>query len=199
MNLKLLLLVAVIVSWRSQAAIEVFVTTADGQPLPNAVVTLHGQGLTPPAPLDLQKIVQQNKTFLPDVLLIPVGTEVSFPNEDTVRHHVYSFSAVKTFEIKLYVGTPAAPVKFEQPGIAVLGCNIHDEMIAWVVVVDTPFYAKTNQQGLVNFADVPQGEYRLQIWHKAMMTEQAMQQQLINVSSESKHFKVEINQPLELF
>ena len=92
---------------------------------------------------------------------------MSFPNRDVVRHHVYSFSPAKRFEIKLYVGTPAQPVVFDQPGIAVLGCNIHDQMAAWVVIVDTPWYGRTDEQGRWSGA-VPAGRYRLRAWHPAL-------------------------------
>ena len=100
--------------------------------------------------------------------VVTVGTAVSFPNRDTVRHHVYSFSPMKKFEIKLYVGTPAAPVVFDQPGIAVLGCNIHDQMTAWVLVVATPFYGKAGVDGVVKLANVPSGNYRLRSWHASL-------------------------------
>jgi plastocyanin len=113
------------------------------------------------------EIAQANKTFMPAVSVVPVGTAVNFPNRDTVRHHVYSFSPAKRFEIKLYVGTPAQPVVFDQPGIAVLGCNIHDTMAAWVVVVDTPHFAKTGADGQASLPDVPPGSYRLRAWHAA--------------------------------
>jgi plastocyanin len=98
-------------------------------------------------PLAEQEISQENKQFVPAVRVVTVGTLVRFPNRDSVRHHVYSFSPTKKFEIKLYAGTPAAPVLFDQPGVAVLGCNIHDQMVGWVVVLDTPYFAQTNAQG----------------------------------------------------
>jgi hypothetical protein len=107
------------------------------------------------------------RSFDPLVTVVPVGTAVSFPNRDRVRHHVYSFSPVKKFEIKLYVGTPAAPVVFDQPGIAVLGCNIHDQMNAWVVVVPTPWYGKTGADGTLRLNPAP-GTYRLRFWHAAL-------------------------------
>jgi hypothetical protein len=96
--------------------------------------------------------------------VVQTGTPVQFPNHDTVRHHVYSFSPAKTFEIKLYVGTPAQPVVFDKPGTAVLGCNIHDQMVAWVHVVDTPWFALT-RQGAARIEDAPAGTYQLQVWH----------------------------------
>jgi hypothetical protein len=89
---------------------------------------------------------------------------VSFPNFDTVRHHVYSFSATKTFDIKLYAGTPANPVVFDKPGVATLGCNIHDRMSAHIVVVDTPLFASSDAAGAARF-DLPAGDHVLLFWH----------------------------------
>ena len=102
-------------------------------------------------PLPQAEIAQADKQFVPAVSVVTVGTPVSFPNRDTVRHHVYSFSDTRRFEIKLYVGTPEAPVVFDKPGIAVLGCNIHDQMAAWVVIVETPWYGRTDAQGNYRF------------------------------------------------
>jgi len=150
-------------------SVEVRVTDAAGKPLPQAVVFLESRdaraAVKPAAGVEIAQAARQ---FAPQVSVVPVGTAVSFPNRDTVRHHVYSFSATKKFEIKLYVGTPAAPVVFDQPGIAVLGCNIHDQMAAWVVVVDTPYYAQTGADGRVSLPAVPPGSYRLRAWHASL-------------------------------
>ena len=114
------------------------------------------------------QVEQVDRHFVPQVSVVTVGTPVSFPNHDTVRHHVYSFSPVKTFELKLYAGTPHEPVGFDKPGVAVLGCNIHDQMVAWVVVVDTPFYARSGATGRARIADVPAGGYQLRVWHASI-------------------------------
>ena len=95
---------------------------------------------------------------------------MQFPNRDKVRHHVYSFSPIKAFELKLYAGTPSNPVVFDKPGIAVLGCNIHDSMVAWVVVVETPYYGQTAATGKLRLDNVPPGNYRLRTWHPDMPT-----------------------------
>ncbi|MDO8375841.1 MAG: methylamine utilization protein [Aquabacterium sp.] len=139
---------------------------AAGQPLAGTVVFLESkEAKAASRPATGAEIVQANRQFNPAVTVVPVGTAVNFPNRDTVRHHLYSVSPVKTFEIKLYVGTPAAPVVFDQPGIAVLGCNIHDQMAAWVVVVETSHHGITGPDGRLSLAQVPAGSYRLRSWH----------------------------------
>ena len=151
------------------ASVSVAVADAAGKPLVDAVVLLEpAAGKLAVAPMTGVQIAQLKRQFAPQVSVVTVGTPVSFPNDDTVRHHVYSFSPVKTFELKLYAGVPNAPVVFDKPGIAVLGCNIHDQMVAWVVVVDTPFFARSAASGRARIDGVPAGSYRLRVWHSSM-------------------------------
>ena len=149
--------------------LEVQVVDGAGKPLAGAAVFLESREAKLAArPVNTIEIVQSARQFLQPVTLVPVGSAVSFPNRDTVRHHLYSFSPVKKFEIKLYVGTPAAPVLFDQPGIAALGCNIHDNMAAWVVVVETPYYGLSGADGKLNLAHLPPGSYHLRTWHPGL-------------------------------
>lgn len=151
------------------ATVLVQVQDSSGKPLPDAVVFLESReakALVKPA--QGAEMAQKAKAFDPAVLAVPVGTAVSFPNRDTVRHHVYSFSPIKNFELKLYSGVPANPVVFDKPGIAVLGCNIHDAMTAWVVVVETPYYGRSATAGSVAMNQVPAGNYRLRVWHPSL-------------------------------
>jgi plastocyanin len=149
--------------------LSVTVTDAAGRPLADAVVLLEpASGKAPVKPLPDVEISQARRRFNPRVTLITVGTKVAFPNFDTVRHHVYSFSQAKTFELKLYAGVPAAPVVFDKPGLAVLGCNIHDRMAAWVVVADTPWFARTGADGMARIDGAPAGAYRLASWHPGL-------------------------------
>ncbi|WP_018227816.1 methylamine utilization protein [Methyloversatilis universalis] len=111
------------------------------------------------------RIEQVRKSFMPQVSAVQVGTAIEFPNNDTVRHHVYSFSPAKVFELKLYSGRPEKPVVFDKPGLVVLGCNIHDQMVAYVSVVDTPWFAVTGSDGSAQIRDVPFGDYQVQVWH----------------------------------
>ena len=151
------------------AGVQVQVQDERGKPLSDAVVFLESREaklLT--KPLQGAEIAQLARQFVPNVLVVPTGTAVSFPNRDTVRHHVYSFSPAKKFELKLFAGTPANPIVFDKAGIAVLGCNIHDNMTAWVLVVDTPFYGSTDGLGVVSMAQVPSGSYNLRVWHSRL-------------------------------
>lgn len=151
------------------APLEVRVLDAAGRPLSGAVVFVESrEAQAAVRPARQVEIVQVDRRFDPPVTVVPVGTAVSFPNRDTVRHHVYSFSPAKRFEIKLYVGTPASPVVFDRPGIAVLGCNIHDRMAAWVVIVPTPWHARSGADGMARLPDVPPGLHRLRVWHPDM-------------------------------
>lgn len=157
---------SVLVPALAHAAVHVAVTDEGGRPLADAVVMLDATGPRPPVkPMPTVEIAQAQRKFSPSLTVVTVGTPVNFPNFDTVRHHVYSFSPIKTFELKLYAGVPAKPIVFDKPGAAVLGCNIHDRMAAWVVVVDTPYFARTDAQGQVHLEGVPAGQYRLRAWH----------------------------------
>ena len=150
----------------SALALKVSVTDARGKPLPDAVVILEpATGRLPVKPMAQVDIAQNKRQFDPQLTVITVGTPVNFLNFDTVRHQVYSFSPIKSFELKLYTGVPTAPVVFDKPGVAVLGCNIHDGMTAWVVVVDTPHYGRTPASGEVRIDGLAAGSYRLRAWH----------------------------------
>jgi plastocyanin len=156
----------------SAANVQIKVQDGSGNAVPDAVVYLESREakLAAKAAKGVE-IAQVNKQFTPRVSVIPVGTAVQFPNRDTVRHHVYSFSPTKTFELKLYAGKDASPVLFDRPGVAVLGCNIHDNMVAWVVV-ETPYFGHSASSGGVTLDNVPPGSYRLRTWHAGMAVEQ---------------------------
>lgn len=111
---------------------------------------------------------QVDKQFVPYVKPVFVGSKVRFPNSDHIRHQVYSFSPAKKFELPLYAGTDAPPVVFDKPGVVVLGCNIHDWMVGYIYVSDTPFFAKTETTGTASIADLPPGEYTVRVWHPSM-------------------------------
>jgi plastocyanin len=161
----------------SAAGLQVQVQDKNGKPLPNAVVFLESaDAKSASKPLKGVEVVQAAKQFSPAVTVVTTGTSILFPNNDTVRHHVYSFSPAKTFDLKLYAGVPANPVVFDKSGIAVLGCNIHDNMVAWVVVVDTPYFGKTDAQGHLTI-EAPAGSYKLRTWHASLPTGAAAAEQ----------------------
>jgi plastocyanin len=156
----------------ASGSLEAFVREDGGRPVADAVVSLVAPGAPAAPPRPGPAVMdQQNKTFVPHVLTVPVGTPVTFPNRDNIRHHVYSFSAAKRFELPLYIGTPAAPVVFDTPGIVVLGCNIHDSMVGYVYVSATPYFAKTGADGRVLLGDVPPGAYEARVWHPRLRGE----------------------------
>jgi plastocyanin len=109
-------------------------------------------------------IDQREKQFVPKVTVLRTGTTVTFTNSDHIRHQVYSFSASKTFTLKLYAGSPQTPIVFDKPGLVVLGCNIHDNMLAFVGIVDSPYFGKADSSGHVAL-EVPAGRYRMRLWH----------------------------------
>lgn len=153
----------------AMAPLDIRVTDAAGKPVSGAVLFLDSpQAREQVRPLAAAEVAQAERRFVPAVSVVTVGTAVTFPNRDTVRHHVYSFSPAKRFEIKLYVGTPTAPVVFDQPGIAVLGCNIHDQMAAWIVIVDTPWFGRSDDAGRWAGAAAPPGRYTLRAWHAGL-------------------------------
>jgi plastocyanin len=144
----------------------VTVTTPDGKAVADAVVTLPVvPGAPRPAFAWKQEIAQKDKTFIPFVLVTPVGASVSFPNLDKFRHHVYSFSKGNTFELDLYGKDEERSVTFKTAGTAALGCNIHDQMVAFVRVVDTPWAAKTDASGRAEIRGAPDGKVKVSVWH----------------------------------
>lgn len=146
----------------SAASLQV-VDARDGTPLSDAVVEVHHPGAS--SPVTENDIIQRDATFIPHVSLVPTGSRVSFPNRDTTRHHVFSFSPAKTFELELYLQETPPPVSFDRPGVVVLGCNIHDHMRAFIVVSDAPTAAMTDADGHVPLADLPPGTHALRVWH----------------------------------
>lgn len=134
------------------------------QPVADAVVSVHGAA-SPAARPGTAVMDQRDRQFQPLVLPITRGTAVSFPNSDDVRHHVYSFSPPKQFELPLYHGTPSEPVLFDQTGVVVLGCNIHDRMIGYIYILDTPWFARTDATGIARLGELQPGLFELRVWH----------------------------------
>jgi hypothetical protein len=153
-------------AWSRDLAVSV--TAQDGRPLPDAVVMVRPLAGVPRAPIRFPwayEVAQRDLKFSPYVLIVPVGAEVSFPNFDGVKHTVYSYSEAKTFRLKLYGRDMARVVRMDKPGVVPLGCDIHDTMLAYVRVVDTPYAAKTLPSGAAVVRDLPAGPAVLTIWH----------------------------------
>ncbi|MBC9032244.1 methylamine utilization protein [Sphingomonas sp. JC676] len=147
--------------------VTVYVRGPGNAPIADAVVTVHLIGRPTPAAsaAGSYTVNQKDIQFHPFVLMVPVGSEVSFPNLDPVRHHVYSFSPAKKFELKLYAKEQNRAVTFDKPGIVALGCNIHDQMSAYIDVVDTTYAVKTDASGNAVFNGVPAGQISIEVWH----------------------------------
>lgn len=158
--------VAMLIVCQARAA-SVAVTVVDtaGKPLADAVVYATPLSGKPPPRPSTALIDQIGREFVPVVSVMQTGASVSFPNKDNIRHQVYSFSPAKTFELRLYSGTPAAPVVFDKPGLVTLGCNIHDNMIAYALVVDSPWFAKSDAAGKAVVDGFPPGDYDIHVWH----------------------------------
>jgi plastocyanin len=162
------------------------VVGADGKGIPDAVVFVQSptdgaqmpNGLVPMATMD-----QIEKTFVPGLLPIVVGTKVRFPNHDQIHHHVYSFSRTKTFELPLYKGTDAPPVLFDKVGVVKVGCNIHDWMSGIILVLPTPYFAQTDAEGRFTLADLPHGQYSVVAWHELSKTKPEDTATSINVGT----------------
>jgi plastocyanin len=177
------------------AELKVQVESAAGLPFAGAVVYATPLTPLPHGELPRATIDQVNRAFVPIDSVIQAGTAVAFPNSDNIRHSVYSFSPAKVFTLKLYAGTPSSPVMFDKPGVVVLGCNIHDSMVAWLLVVDTPYFARTDRSGVATLGNLPSGDYRLRAWHSPMAEELAGEQ--LHVESgvlPTRQFQLPVNE-----
>jgi plastocyanin len=145
--------------------LAVSLTTPAGAPVADAVVMVRsGRAKLGPPRAESYRMAQKDMIFQPSVMIVPVGTEVAFPNLDRVHHHVYSFSKTRTFELRLYGRGETRAVRFERPGLVVVGCNIHDDMAGYILVVDTAA-VKSSAAGLIRVRDLPPGPATLTIWH----------------------------------
>lgn len=165
-SLALLFMIAAGIVNAQNAEIAATVTDERGKPVSDAIViAAPADGNARVAAKPREEIVDQvDKEFVPRVQAVLVGTPITFPNRDSVRHQVYSFSPAKRFELPLYSGVPQAVV-FDKPGVVVLGCNIHDWMVGYVYVSESPYFAKTGADGKAVITDLPPREYVVRVWH----------------------------------
>lgn len=153
----------------------------DGKPLVGAVITADAESPALPPAAPVKAIMDQvNLAFEPDVLVLPVKSSVQFPNSDVVRHQVYSFSSAHRFQLPLYRGKPYPPIVFAQPGVITLGCNIHDNMLAYIVVTDAPYFGRTDAAGSWVAPAMPSGRYHVRVWHP-LASEPADLEQVVQI------------------
>ena len=184
---KFFLLLLLTLIWQVALAAEVHVElrTLEDQAMPNAVVYLTAkQSLPSSAPQAIAIMDQINRQFSPHILAVQKDTLVRFPNSDSIKHHVYSFSAANRFELQLYKDLDANPLLFNTSGVVELGCNIHDWMLGYVIVLDTPYFAKTDVAGKVTFT-LPEGEYRLNIWHPRIAQSAQSLEHAVSISGDN--------------
>ena len=179
------------------APLAVRVVDASGRPVRDAVVTLYPAGSAARAPSAGGRFVvsQQNLQFHPFLTIVPVGADVSFPNLDPTKHHVYSFSPAKRFELKLFARDQSRTVRFDRAGVVALGCNIHDAMSAFIVVTDSAWTARTNAQGIAAFGNAPNAPGRVTVWHPFLRAPGGTLQQAIAPTQRSANFMVRLRPP----
>ena len=159
-------------------------------PVADVVVALEPVDAPAAAAAAHADVDQVNKRFVPRISVVRSGTSVEFPNSDRIRHEVYSFSPTKIFTLKLYAGRTAPPVVFDRPGLVVLGCNIHDTMVGFIAVVDTPYFGRTDSKGELALS-APPGRYRLRVWHPDL--DRAVPLQAVTVTADATPIAIEIS------
>ncbi|MDN4503540.1 methylamine utilization protein [Alteromonadaceae bacterium BrNp21-10] len=191
--------------------LKVKILSSDQQPAANIVVFAQSKNPndtsllvqptssdSTPQPLEeMQRLAvmdQLNSQFVPHILVVQQDTWVNFPNSDSIKHHVYSFSPAKPFQLKLYDGGTAQPLQFSQQGEVALGCNIHDWMLGYIFVVDSPWFAKTAKNGEVSI-ELPSGDYELKIWSPLLQGRDKDFSQDISVSGSTTH-NLQLQSPL---
>ena len=179
------------------ASLSVRVVDASGKPVRDAVVTLYpgGDAARPAQRGGRFTVSQKNLQFHPFVSIVPVGSDVSFPNLDPTKHQVYSFSAAKRFELKLFAKDQSRTVHFDKPGIVALGCNIHDAMSAFIIVTDSAWTARTNAQGVATLADAPNAPGKLIVWHPYLRAPSGKMQQGVAAAQRSANFSIRLRPP----
>jgi len=182
----LVILFATAIASADAAEIAVTVLDQHGRPASDAVISLwpaeKGRLPSESAP-EAHLIDQSNEAFLPFVTVMRRGDTVVFKNSDRTRHHVYSFSTVKPFELVLNPNEASQPLKFDQSGIAAIGCNIHDKMLAYAFVTDTPWTTQTDAQGRGRVMKVPKGRYRAEVWHPRMDPDRPAPDQTVTIGA----------------
>lgn len=173
-------------------SLEAYVATTVGNPVEDSAVIIEPIAKAVARRHSTATIEQRDRELAPYVTIVQTGAAIDFPNRDPFKHHLYSFSPAKRFEIKLYAGKPAQPVVFDKPGEVALGCNIHDWMEAYVLVVDSPYFAKTDSNGRAFITNIPPGHYRLRLWHPRQKSEPPLREIEIGVAPTKLNLAVDI-------
>jgi plastocyanin len=183
---SLLSAMALIAACAHAASVHVQVVDQAGAPVPDAIVyAVPASGKLPATKPASAVIDQVKRRFVPLVSVVQTGASVTFPNKDNIEHDVYSFSPAKRFELNLYHGIPGAPVVFDKPGLVVMGCNIHDAMVAYLLIVDTPYFAKTDAKGAATIDNLPADAYKLTAWHFRQADANAQPTQKLSAASDA--------------
>jgi plastocyanin len=176
------------------ATLTIQIVDAGSAPAMNAVAYAEpASGQPLPEPQRPAQIEQKSRQFAPLVTVVQTGAAISFPNHDTVRHHAYSFSPAKIFELKLNAGIGGDPIIFDKPGTVVVGCNIHDQMAASIQIVDTPYFAKSDASGKAVLENILPGKYRLKIRHPNQSASLLHPEQLVTIDSSDVNLPVTLN------
>jgi plastocyanin len=179
------------------ATLTVAVQKSDGRPLAGAVLTVRVLSGTSHSAAPVNAVMDQvNRAFVPDVLVIPAGSTVEFPNSDSVSHQIYSFSPARKFQLPLYRGKRYPPVRFDQVGFVTLGCNIHDAMLAYVLVTDAPYFGRTDSTGSWS-VEVPRGSYRVTVWHPRMRESAELEREMTIGDGERTAVALRLTKPLQ--
>lgn len=174
----------------SAAELTLRVTDRDGKPFEGAVVELQHPSLQPAATTpDLAAMDQVNKQFAPHLLVVEQGTPVVFPNSDSIKHHVYSFSAPKRFQLKLYKDQQPDPLIFDKPGVVALGCNIHDWMVGYIYVAQSTQVTQTDTDGIARF-DVADNDYQVKVWHPRFKSKDAQRDLQVRPQTQAHVFQL---------
>ncbi len=182
------------------APLELQFVGVDGKGIKGGVVvTLRSTDASRPLSRPIPTVLDQvHRQFTPHVLVIPLGSKVSFPNSDTVANQVYSFSPAKRFELPLYSGKAVPQESFDREGVVTVGCNIHDQMRAYVYVVEAQYYGRADEVGRWSVPNVEPGEYQLTIWHPLSRAQKPVLEQRVTVGAQGAPLKLRAAAPLKL-
>lgn len=191
----LVLALAGLAAFTARAAdFSVSLSDPSGKPVADAVLSLAPLDAPAPAtpPAVGVQIAQTGEQYRPFVTPVRVGTLVEFPNKDDIQHHLYSVSKPKPFEKPLYESGSSESVLFDKPGVVTLGCNIHDWMVAYVLVLETPWFAKSDAEGRAAVAGLPAGRYRLELWHPRLAAPVSREVSLADAPAPAEKFELRL-------